>query len=277
MIDFWKDIMYTDEFMWNKMDIYELPQYLYHYTSLDTLALIFKYNTLRFSRLDTVNDMEEAIFTNLPHANTAIFTSSWTAQPSESIPMWRMYTQNMDGVRIKLPINMFVGREKPNVFEKGGAFIHSGSPIHIHRKNLHSETIKTSIQGPNKVYYSDDEIYLYSKVIDRKKERIDVNLYDLGLFKKGHWQYEQEWRFKIIALPEDISLPNDIYTECMLNLNKFPVKNTYIDVPLDKDIFNNAEFTLGPRATESHLLILQALVNTYAPNATCSYSNLQIR
>lgn len=121
MKDYSGNTIYTDDFMWNEMKIYELPKFLYHYTSLETVALILKNMTLRFNRLDKVNDLNEASSYNLPYANTLVFSSSWTEHSEESIPMWRMYTRDMEGVRIKLPINMFKGRASPNVFEKGGA------------------------------------------------------------------------------------------------------------------------------------------------------------
>jgi len=38
---------------------------------------------------------------------TCIFGSSWTESAEESIPLWKMYTPNMQGVRISLPIDMF--------------------------------------------------------------------------------------------------------------------------------------------------------------------------
>lgn len=45
------EIIYTDDFMWGEMGITELPEHLYHYTSLESLALILKYNTLRFLQI----------------------------------------------------------------------------------------------------------------------------------------------------------------------------------------------------------------------------------
>ena len=42
--------------MYNK----ELPEYLYHYTSLETLSLILESNKIRLNRLDKVNDLQEA-------------------------------------------------------------------------------------------------------------------------------------------------------------------------------------------------------------------------
>lgn len=269
--------IYTDVFMWEEMQIYELPKYLYHYTSLETIALILKYNTLRFSRLDKVNDMNEASSLNLPYANTAVFTSSWTNHSDESIPMWRMYTRDMDGVRIKLPVNMFKGRENPRVFDKGGARIVQGEAIAFDREGLGFDYHTTLFQGPNKIHYSDEEKYILSNVISNVGEHIRINLYDLGMFKQKCWEYEQEWRFKILAFPDELELPNNELTKDILNLEKYPIKNTYIDVQLESNIFNEAEFTLGPKSTEAQYILLESLVEKYSPQATINRSNLHIR
>ena len=37
------------------------PRYLFHYTSIDNLCLILKTRAIRFTRLDKVNDPEEAL------------------------------------------------------------------------------------------------------------------------------------------------------------------------------------------------------------------------
>jgi Protein of unknown function (DUF2971) len=277
MNDYFGTTIYTDDFMWEEMQINELPEYLYHYTSLETITLILKYNTLRFSRLDKVNDMNEATTLNLPYANTAVFTSSWTSYSDESIPMWRMYTKDMDGIRIKLPVNMFRGRENPKVFDKGGASIIQREVIAIDRENLGYGYRTTKLQGPNKIYYSDEEKYILSNVISNVGDHVRINLYDLGMFKQKCWEYEQEWRFKILAFPDEVYFPNDELTKDILNLGKYPIKNTFIDVPLESGIFNDAEFTLGPKSTEAQYIILESLVEKYSPQATINRSNLQIR
>lgn len=263
--------------MMDEMGIYELPENLYHYTSLESLALILKNNTLRFSRLDSVNDPNEAISLNLPFANTAIFTSSWTSHSDESIPLWKMYTKDMDGVRIKLPVNMFKGRDKPTIFEKGGSTISYPNFINIERLNLGYSLSTSQIQGPNKIYYTDDEKYLYSKVINHVGDNLRINLYDLGLFKKKSWEFEQEWRFKILGFINEFYLPNDEYTKKILDLESFPIKNDYIDVDLEPNIFNEAEFTLGPKVNESQYIFLKSLLENYAPHSTICYSDIKIR
>ena len=45
-------MFYTDDFMWNTLGVQKLPEVLYHYTSIETLALILAKRSLRFSRLD---------------------------------------------------------------------------------------------------------------------------------------------------------------------------------------------------------------------------------
>ena len=36
-----------------------MPKYLFHYTTIDTLALILKYKSIRFNSLKNVDDLEE--------------------------------------------------------------------------------------------------------------------------------------------------------------------------------------------------------------------------
>ena len=60
---------------------------LYHYTTIDTLALILKNKTIRFNRLDKVDDVEEDAFSNGVHLGQYIFVSCWTKNSEESIPL----------------------------------------------------------------------------------------------------------------------------------------------------------------------------------------------
>ena len=81
------------------------PQFLYHYTDLESLILILKNRTIRLKFLDQLDDKEESSFENFRAAAKYIFVSSWTEEEKESIPFWKMYTRDMHGVRIKLPLD----------------------------------------------------------------------------------------------------------------------------------------------------------------------------
>ncbi|MBT2688378.1 hypothetical protein J7I93_09305 [Bacillus sp. ISL-47] len=81
--------------------------YLYHYTSIETLALILKNKTIRFSSLSRVDDIEERRTEDYGDLGRFCFVSCWTNETEESIPLWNLYTPNMTGVRIRVPTGPF--------------------------------------------------------------------------------------------------------------------------------------------------------------------------
>jgi len=227
---------YTDDFMFDEMGIREIPDYLYHYTSLETLAYILRNKTLRFTRLDKVNDKNEALSRDIQKANTLVFVSCWTGNDNESIPMWRMYTPGMDGVRIKAPTNLFAGRKKPVVFERGGARMSfDGDPYVIARVEPAFGLIGRSVVGPNKVHYSNDPKYLNVSCKSIHGDRVVLDFCDLGMFKDLSWSYEEEWRYRIIGML-DSNFPNDDFlNNVTLDLSRYPVIPEYIDINMKSE------------------------------------------
>ena len=82
---------------------------IYHYTSIEALAMILSNKTFRFGRLDTVDDPDEFSYKNTYGINPAqyIYVSCWSNNPNESIPQWKIYGNNQKGVRIALDNEMF--------------------------------------------------------------------------------------------------------------------------------------------------------------------------
>lgn len=76
--------------------------YLYHYTSIETLALILKNRTIRFNSLDKMDDLQEQQTADVKNIGQFCYISSWTDDATESIPMWNMYGSINLGIRIKL-------------------------------------------------------------------------------------------------------------------------------------------------------------------------------
>jgi len=83
------------------------PKILYHYTSIENLALILENRSLRFSHADKINDLDEVVISDVPEIKMSVFFSCWTAKKQESIPLWALYASKMKGVRIELSANMF--------------------------------------------------------------------------------------------------------------------------------------------------------------------------
>ncbi|MCD8078549.1 MAG: hypothetical protein LUE63_09315, partial [Lachnospiraceae bacterium] len=62
--------------------------YLYHYTSVDTLALILKNKTICFNNLLYVDDAEEVETNDMGPLGKFVYASCWTDSDQESIPLW---------------------------------------------------------------------------------------------------------------------------------------------------------------------------------------------
>ena len=78
---------------------------LYHYTSIETLALILKNGTIKFNRLDTVDDLEDT--SDGMQLGKYMFVSCWTKSSEENIALWSMYADKGKGIRIELDEDMF--------------------------------------------------------------------------------------------------------------------------------------------------------------------------
>ena len=107
---------------------------IHHYTSIETLALILKHRTIRFNRLDRVDDVSEARFQGEHDVAKYLFVSCWTDVDKEDIPQWHIYSDKATGVRISLPRNPFhyrplhLTRQSAGITEEGTL-----SPIPMNR------------------------------------------------------------------------------------------------------------------------------------------------
>ena len=74
---------------------------IYHYTSIDTPALILLNKTIRFNRLDQVDDKKESEFGSGDSdvkIGMYIFVSCWTKNPEENPSRWK-YIEEKAGKR----------------------------------------------------------------------------------------------------------------------------------------------------------------------------------
>ena len=272
------EVFYTDDFMVDVMKIEKLPASLYQYTSAESLEKILQTRMLRFSRLDQVNDPEEATAADLPFASSTVFVSCWSSGESESIPMWSMYGNAFEGVRYRLPANMFAGRHAPIIWEEGGATTTVDSEWKIERVSPAMGTWGQVVIGPNKVYYSDDPAFRVRKIFYRDDKMVRYVPYDLGMVKATYWSYEEEWRFKIAALGFEAQFPDDGYfNEITQNLENYPILTKCLFVPLDPSALDEMQVVIGPRATKTTIEKVEAAVARFAPRATITRSTIAIR
>ena len=193
---------------------------IHHYTNIDVLALILKNRTLRFNRLDQVDDPEESNFvSNGVNIGPYAFVSCWTEEKEESIPMWKMYTREKWGVRLSL--------------EKDGLF----KTYTDHEKFTHNGLVSTNFGPPikflfpteerwnqtkytppfltedydkchfyRKVEYVDDiTSYAYNSVlftdVSNNRRKMEIMTDKVGGYKNKRWAFQEESRFVLFFLP----------------------------------------------------------------------------
>ncbi len=274
------------------------PQELYHYTSIQTLALILKYQTIRLNRLDLVDDLEEAQTSDYGTLGRFCFVSCWTDNAEESIPLWKMYSNDMQGVRIKLPVFPFVNYKYSSQRGKWDGYTYTVSTLNeypdfsscINRTKLEQLGVSTALVGQEKtltkVIYTNDETLILPKVFtheeteDKVNTKIEIGV--LGKYKRTVWAFQDEWRYKLFISPfafdasiRDPQFIDPLYVMQLFRTSALPFP--FFDMDIDQGAFEQMEITLGPKVSDAEEVIIQSLVNQYNPSAKIHKSTLKIR
>lgn len=255
---------------------------VYHYTSIETLALILKNKSIRFNRLDCVDDLEESIYgsgaQNVKLAQYA-FVSCWTRDNIENLALWKMYTNNK-GVRIALEENPFVVyplNEKAYTYCR--SFLDTGEDYFM-----------LSVNNEAKLYdikYVENQNDKIKKLINDCANSVTIDTENLGLYKDARWQFQKESRYKIILFPinapiiqQNIKKSGNPYLNTLLGifssfgpsmLSQSPIKRTDFFVKLNETAINNIEVMMGPETSEAERFIVEKLLAEY-PQSSISDS-----
>jgi hypothetical protein len=263
---------------------------IYHYTNIESLAMILKNKTIRFSRLDKVDDIEEGDAESLGvRFCKYVFVSCWTDKPEESIPLWKMYGGDYGGIRISLEQEMFQEYLVSNP-DFGGQKWQGSIRTKIPLENMsHPDFWILPIQEYNNDLFYRHIIYVpdvfqYTKdaiqITNIKDGRGDVKMEmkPFGYYKNKRWEFQDEVRFVLYILPCNPMLEatnpevGSIVMQSLLANKLLPF--TYYDMQLKDEVLNTIEITLSPSASEAEKLIVRALVDKYAPNAQINDSTL---
>lgn len=261
------------------MEVGIYPEYLYHYTNLDSLASILKNKKIRFSPLNVLDDMEEAILGNFSSFAKYVFVSSWTCDKEENIPFWNMYTRNMHGVRIKLaslPFKKYIYKSHEGI---------SGTDnidVYMPLEEMSGKDYSIFPMSKNlfffKVEYTEDTNKLYPKILSQKGDEFIITTKLVGTCKRQAWDFQKEWRYKLICFPmelDDIRNNTNILMKRMSESYNLPFN--YIDLEISDDAFFNLEIMSGPKMSEGEKECLKAIVEKYCPTAKIIESTLKIR
>ena len=273
-----------------------MEKYLYHYSRIDTLLLILKNKTLAFNSLQNVDDLEEADSEDIEQIGKICYVSCWTNDDSESIPMWNMYTPNMQGVRIKLKEYPF----QKYFYKKGEYFFNEDCDSYINYDSLYRDDkacITANAPLLEHVIYTEDErkLYPHIKNVTKKVEKLDngkININEtinysfneLGRYKRSNWSFQNEIRYIINMAPysmkELISCKSEAeQRELISRLEDTKIKAPYkrYFLQLSDEALKNIEILLGPKTTVEQEEIVKLIIDKYCPSAKILNSNLKGR
>ena len=257
----------------------DVPDYLYHYTSVDTLEKILMNRTIRFSSLINVDDKEEILTSSGSNFGKDCFVSSWTDIEDESIPFWAEYTENMCGVRIKLHTLPFNKNIVVNKYYYGGEPFETYYPLELFDK----EKIFCYCVMPfcRKVQYTSDcmkikiqDITHAEYVGDGHYENIQANFMEIGKYKRKCWEFQSEWRYCMFFIPADLK-SGEINFDA--SSDKINLDFSYYDLCIAEKDFAEMEIVTGPRMDEQEKIRVIEMVKKYCPTAKVIESSLQIR
>lgn len=272
-----------------------MPKYLYHYTTIQNLALILKNRTLRLMPLNLMDDLQEVKTKDFPNYGQFVYVSSWTDKKEEVIPMWKMYTKPECGVRIGMIKNPF-----QIVDNTTNEFRNPTEEEYITSKDNNTRGIYPIIritkemkkkcniynmglhQHLEQINYSDNLEELEPKILPSNlndNESFMKSFFKLGNIKNTYWSFQREWRYVIRTepypdLPILTNTPEKQSTreECTLALLKFINGNMqqafpYFDLHLSDYALETMEIILAPDMPESNKILVECLVEKYNHHA----------
>lgn len=269
-----------------------LPQYLYHYTSVDSLALILKHKTIRLNSLDKMDDLQEQMTVDKQNFGKFVFVSSWTDEETEQIPMWRMYTPKHYGVRIKLPVNPFVEyqptlkeiSEHINAKAVGNPDTKLGFGFVVPFCDIHNGefTIVNYVKDKllYKVQYTNDNELLKPKVLNVVDDKFNTYLEKVGIHKNKYWAFQKEWRYRLMIIPISVQKMRQDYNSEMGNFQFKTIHGqaslpfNYYDLHIKDECFSDMSIMLAPDISESAKTFVNLLVKEYNPHCTVEESVL---
>lgn len=226
------------------------PEFLYHYTTVDSLEAILQNHTIRFNSLVNMDDMEEARTADFGASGKYVYISSWADDgTSENVALWGMYSNHYEGVRIKMKTNPFVLYQTGPLPYFEGQSVESYLPREtLERNNLYLYPTLPLIRN---VEYTNDERKIIQSLIiagtmnPDRTYNVEANMNDFGRYKRDAWEPQKEVRYQFCVIPHNAN------GNIMVNLdfNKDGLPFDYWDVRLAEEGYNSIEVTIGAKMT----------------------------
>lgn len=234
-------------------------EYLYHYTTVESLAMILSTKTFRFTALSDLDDLQEGKTEDISDIGRTIFVCCWTDDSMESIPMWNMYSKMEAGIRIKAVKHLFedylIGEDRKI---KVSGYEHFTDERIIFPQEL------------EQIIYNDEEKNLCSRIVKDNH----WNQSKLGKYKRTAWEFQREWRYIVRCWPG----PRYDNLECSAEekYKEFAKRiPRHLFLKVKPQVFDSLEITLSPKISDGNRVIIELLKREYCPNMIVKESELK--
>lgn len=184
--DFRNSIHYARTIEDDKREKAERRTKLWHYTNIDVLYKIIANRTIRFSRIDCVNDISEKEPLEVAELYLGTYIACFSHNEDESIPLWSMYTSKGQGIRIEFEFS-------DNNIQKNFIGIDTSSFDKYQDNILEYKDFRSRIHD---IEYSDSHLTL---PVFYEGEDIFVDPRVIAFEKKRIWEYEDETRIMMFT------------------------------------------------------------------------------
>lgn len=256
---------------------------IYHYTSIETLKLILKNQTLRFKSLGYVDDPNEQKTSDFGTIGSFNYVSCWKTQ-YDNIPQWNMYGDDCKGAMIAISFNTVLDVFETEKFSFDGESLVDILPL--------LNPLKTPVTPTNgylpdliSMEYTDDKSLINPKVVSVEEKTTNIDLTLNGKYKTTKWDFQKEHRFSISVLPWSLSEIYEILKEQGENFGNYmfralPMtspKLEYFDINLNSNIFKNTQILFGPKCCNENKKEIQDLLHSLNLDIPCNDSEILIR
>lgn len=255
----------------------KVPEFLYHYTTIETLAHILSTQKIRFNALNQVDDVMEGKSKDFENIGQYFLVSCWTDLEEESIPFWNMYSKDMKGIRLKFPSNLFLNNIiSTQVINGLKESFHNSIVGQLETFKKNYWIVPTHNNCLRKVIYTNDIEKLYPTIQTINKEEFKLHL-NVGIHKLKMWEFQSEWRFllRVFPITNNPMYQNDFFQDTITSF-KQGISIPFSDycVSIDPSKFKQMEILLGPKHNDADKIIIESLISKYNPNAALKVSNL---
>lgn len=257
--------------------------YIHHYTSIETLALILSDRKIRFNRLDQVDDVVESAPIHGYDLAQILYVSCWSDANQESIQMWQL-TPGMSGVRMSVPADMFQRKPLPKHAPLGVWTDPGTESLFTYDELFHRDRWVLPLCNFWNAFYNKVEYVSDPRSVREKRVSVSVDPQNgsfsmksagpstIAKYKGIEWAWLNEVRFVILATPGQSTvnratlrnLPNRFATAVA---NHQVPEATSIDVDLSDQAIDRMRIRRGPLMSEGQRRLLESIVERYAPEA----------